>query len=79
MDFSNIEISTSYIIFNSSGFFITSEYDITITLVYLYDDIAGAEDGEKILEFYATAVTGEVWFNLSGFLLWLNPIETPLY
>ena len=68
MDFSSITIASSYIIFNSTGFYVTSGDDITISLVYLSDDIAGAGDGGKVLEFYADTTSGNVWFNLSGFL-----------
>ena len=67
MDFNSITIASSYILFNSTGFYVTSGDDITISLVYLSDDIVGAGDGDKIVEFYATTVGGVVWFNLSGF------------
>ena len=67
MDFSSITIDSSYIVYNSTGFYITSENDIDITLVYLKDDIASSIDGDKILEFYASTISGDVWFNISGF------------
>jgi len=67
MNFENITISSSYIIFNDTGFYVSSGNDITITLVYINDDIAGAGDGEKVLEFYGDTIVGTVWFNLSGF------------
>ena len=62
MNFEEITIDDEYIIFNDTGFFIDSENNITITLVYLSDIDEG-----KVLEFYANT-TGLVWFNLSGFV-----------
>ena len=67
MDFESITIDSSYIIFNDTGFYVTSGNDITLTLVYINDDIAGAVDGEKVLEFYADTTAGSVVFDLSGF------------
>jgi len=67
MNFDSITIASSYIIFNSTGFYVSSGNDITITLVYINDDIAGAGDGEKILEFYVDTTAGSVVFDLSGF------------
>jgi len=67
MDFNSVTIASSHIVFNSTGFYLTSENDIAISLVYLSDDIAGAVDGDKIVEFYANTSGGNVWFNLSGF------------
>lgn len=67
MDFSSITIGSDYIVFNSTGFFVTSGNDITITLAYLSDNIYGASDGDKVFEFYADTAGGNVWFNLSGF------------
>jgi len=69
MDFHTITIADSYIIFNATRFSVASGNTITISLVYLNDDIMGAGDGEKILEFYATTTSGLVWFDLSGFLV----------
>ncbi|MFW6122144.1 MAG: hypothetical protein ACOC80_14780 [Petrotogales bacterium] len=67
MNFGSITIASSYIIFNDTGFYISSDNDITITLVYINDDIDNADDGEKVLEFYGDTSSGKVWFNLSGF------------
>jgi len=67
MDFESITIDSSYIIFNDTGFYVTSGNDIVITLVYINDDITGAGDGEKVLEFYADTTAGSVVFDLSGF------------
>ena len=67
MDFSSITIAETYIIFNSTGFYISSDNNIFITLIYLHNEINGADDGEKILEFYAETSSGTVWFNISGF------------
>ena len=67
MDFSSITISSSYIIFNNTGFYITSNNDITVSLVYINNDISGAGDGDKVLEFYANTASGNVLFDISGF------------
>jgi len=67
MHFNSIAIASSYIIFNTTGFYVTSDNDISITLVYIDDDIIGAGDGDKVLEFYASTTGGNVWFNISGF------------
>ena len=67
MDFHTITVGPSYIIFNTTGFYISSNNDITITMVYLSDDIYGASDGDKVLEFYADTTSGTVSFSLSGF------------
>jgi len=67
MNFESITISTSHIIFNNTGFHVSSGNDITIILVFINDDISGAVNGEKVLEFYANTSSGIVWFNLSGF------------
>jgi hypothetical protein len=72
MEFSLITIDSSYIIFNTTGFYITSDNDIGITLVYIHSDFSTASNGHKVLEFYATTSSGTVWFNLSGFVAQRN-------
>ncbi len=67
MNFDIITIDSFYIIFNNTGFYITSENDISISLVYINSDISTAGDGDKVLEFNADTTSGTVWFNISGF------------
>jgi|GEM_PF-3822625 len=67
MIFHTIIVGDSYIIFNETGFYVASDNAITITLVYINDDITNAVDGEKVLEFYADTTAGSVVFDLSGF------------
>jgi hypothetical protein len=67
MYFHTITVGDSYIIFNETGFYVSSGNDITITLVYINDDITYAGDGEKVLEFTAETTAGSVVFDLSGF------------
>ena len=67
MDFNSITIDYSHIIFNSTGFYVSSGNDITIQLVYINDDITGAGDQEKVIEFFADTSGGNVLFDLSGF------------
>ena len=68
MNFNQITIDSSYIIFNSTGFYITSGNDIDITLAYISSDFSGASNGDKVLGFYASTTSGNVWFDLSGFV-----------
>ena len=58
MDFNSLTIASSYILFNSTGFYVTLGDDITISLVYLSEDIVGTGDGDKVLEFYANTIGG---------------------
>lgn len=67
MVFSQIVIDSSYIVFNSTGFFVTSPNSLTVTLVFINNNIGGASDGQRVLDFYGTTASGTVWFNLSGF------------
>jgi hypothetical protein len=67
MVFSQIVISDTYIVFNTTGFYVTSPTSITIKLVSINDDMIGAVNGEKVLDFYAIATSGTVGFSLSGF------------
>lgn len=67
MVFSQIIVSDTYIVFNETGFYITSPNSITIKLVYIDNNIAGAVNGENVLDFYAIATSGTVLFDLSGF------------
>ncbi len=67
MNFNRITIDSSYIIFNSTGFYLTSSNDIDITLVYISNDFSGASNGDKVLEFYASTASGNVLFDISGF------------
>ena len=67
MNFHTITVGESYIIFNETGFYVSSGNDITITVVYINDDITYADDAEKVLEFVAETTAGSVVFDLSGF------------
>jgi len=67
MVFGQIVISDTYIVFNDTGFYVSSPNSITIKLVFINDDIPGAVNGEKVLDFYAIATSGTVVFDLSGF------------
>ena len=67
MKFHTITIDDSYIIFNTTGFYVTSGNAITVTLSYINSNIVGAGDGVKVLEFSASTTGGSVSFGLSGF------------
>ena len=51
MNFHTITISDTYIVFNTTGFFVTSGNAITISLSFIHSNIAGVENGVKVLEF----------------------------
>jgi hypothetical protein len=67
MVFDQIVVSDTYIVFNDTGFTVSSSNSITIKLVYIDSDIPGAVNGERVLDFYATVSSGTVVFDLSGF------------
>jgi hypothetical protein len=67
MVFDHIIVSDTYIVFNDTGFYVSSPNNILITLVYISDHFSSAGDGENVLDFYATATSGTVVFDLSGF------------
>jgi hypothetical protein len=64
MKFHTITIDASYIIFNDTGFYITSPNDIDVTLIYMNTSID--DDRNKILEFKAGVTSGNVSFVISG-------------
>jgi len=67
MVFDQIVVSDTYIVFNDTGFYVSSPNSITIKLVYIDSDVSGAVNGERVLDFYATVTSGTVVFDLSGF------------
>jgi hypothetical protein len=67
MDFSSIIISDNYIIFNTTGFYLDSPNDITISLNFLNSSINQAGNGDLVLQFFANTNSGNVLFHLSGF------------
>ena len=64
--FSQIVIDDAYIVFNSSGFNITSANPITIYIDYIDNDIIHANNNDLILEFVANTNAGTVTFNING-------------
>jgi hypothetical protein len=67
MVFDQIIISDTSIMFNDTGFSVSPPNSITIKLVFINDDIVGAVNGERVLDFYAITSSGTVVFDLSGF------------
>ena len=67
--FSTIAVSgeTSAVTFNTSIFKVTTATRINITVMKIRYNIAGAANGEELLDFYADG-TGTVTFNLGGFI-----------
>ena len=68
-DFSSITIDSDYIIFNSTGFYVTSSNIIGITIIYISNDFVDANNGDKVVEFDADTSSGSVLFDLSGFVV----------
>lgn len=67
LNFTNINISSSYILFNESGFYVDSANDINITLIFINSSMVTAGPGDKVMDFYADTASGLVQFNISGF------------
>ena len=68
LDFGSITIDNDYIVFNSTGFIISAENDISMEIRFLTVDMSNAGNDERVLEFAADSSGGMVWFNLSGFI-----------
>jgi hypothetical protein len=66
MVFDQVITSDTFIVFNTTGFYVSSPVPLTLTLVYLHPAISDATDGEKILDFFAETQE-TVSFGLSGF------------
>jgi len=62
MDFRMILTDSTYIIFNDTGFYLTTPTDITITLVCINNDISGAGDRDKVVELNEDTSGGNVLF-----------------
>jgi len=66
MNFNSIIITPDFVTFNNSGFYLSFSNNLSIFIDYINGDISNANNGDKILSFYAdTTETG--WFNISGF------------
>lgn len=52
---------------NDTAFYIDSPNDINISIIFLNDNIANADENDEILDFYANTSVGTVYFNISGF------------
>jgi len=64
--FNQIIIDDNYIVFNNTGFNVTSVNPITIYIDYIDDDIIHANNNDLILEFVANTNAGTVTFNING-------------
>ena len=64
---SQIKINDTWIIFNSTGFYLNSINDILIQIMYINSDISGASEGELVLDFFTNHASGLIWYNISGF------------
>lgn len=68
LPFNQIITSTISIRYNNTIFYITSPNNIDISLTYLDNDIANANDGETVLSFNADTTSGVVLFTITGFV-----------
>jgi len=66
MDFHTITINSSYIIFNNTGFYISSVNNISTMLICMDGGIL--DHGDKVVEFDSDTSSGNVTFEISGFI-----------
>lgn len=65
---SRIIRASTYIVFNNTGFNITSISPINIQINHIDEDISNpSDDNDDLLIFTITNTPGDTWFNLSGF------------
>lgn len=65
---STIIIAPTYIVFNETGFNVTSSNSIDIRIDHIDEDISSpADSNDDLLVFTITDTGGDTWFNLSGF------------
>jgi len=69
LDFSSITISDNYVVFNTTGFYVTSTNDIIIILDFVHSDMSQVGNDSLALQFDAiTNGPNNVFFNISGFM-----------
>ena len=61
-----IIIDSPSMVFHTIDFSMFSPNNITIRLMYISNNRGGETNDEKILDFYATAPTGQMTFNIDG-------------
>jgi len=66
LDFSTIKLTSTYIQLNDTKINGTYPNATTITLMYLDNDMLNANEGEEVMDFYATMTSGSATFNFSG-------------
>lgn len=64
--FSKIIVNDTYIVFNNTGFNVTSANPITIYIDYINSSIINASNNDLVLEFCADTSGGSVTFNIDG-------------
>ena len=67
MCFNKIMINESWICFNTTGFNITSTYDIEITLNHVNNSFIDSQQDDLVLDFNADVSSGNVLFEINGF------------
>jgi len=67
MNFSRIIIADTYIIFNNTGFNVTSPSNILITLRHINDSTITSVSDSRIIEFEVYLVSGTTTISISGF------------
>jgi hypothetical protein len=68
MNFSIIKINSTWIRFNTTDFNLTAPNNIWITLSYMSNNMSDYISGNTLLTFTASTSSGNVLFNLSGFI-----------
>jgi len=66
-DFHTIQIAATYVVFNTTGFNLSSAQNAYIYLEYINPSPLAAADGTKVIKFYLnTSLASRVWYNISG-------------
>ena len=67
LPFSSITLGSTYVIFNNTGFYITSTNSINMSLYYISNNFASASEGDSLIQFDANTIGGNVLFTIAGF------------
>ena len=68
MYFEYVGVRYDHVLFNSTAFYIDSPNNINITLEHLNQTITGADVGDILVQFDANSTSGNVYFNITGFV-----------
>lgn len=69
MSFSRLYANTNHLLLNQSKFYINSPNYLNITMDFISSNIFAAGFGDRVMAFYGNTISGNVYFNISGFLV----------